>query len=90
MKYTVERNWIDVLGRIWQPGIGPCGLRIDLRAGDMENIGEATRDNVERWLASHAGDFQEIIDFHAIVGEVEIDWASEDNEATYCDGLAVE
>jgi len=84
MKFTIERNWIEVIGVIWLPPI-TCAKRIDLSPYDMENIGEPTRENVEQWLCTHAGDFQSITDFHAIVGETDIPWATEENEFTYFD-----
>ena len=84
MKFTVERNWIDMVGVIWMPAI-TCAQRIDLKSSDIENIGEATRENVEQWLALHSGDFQSITDFHAVVGETEILWKHEENEWVFDD-----
>jgi hypothetical protein len=84
MKFTIERNWIDVVGKIWMPAV-TCSQRIDLRAYDLENIGEPTRENVDAWLATHTGDFQSITDFHAIIGEVEIPWATEEGELAWFD-----
>jgi len=84
MKFTVERNWIEVIGPIWMPPV-TCAKRIDLDAYDIENIGEPTRDNVEQWLCTHAGDFQYVADFRAIVGETEIPWKDEESEFTYHD-----
>jgi len=52
---------------------------------DLENIGEPTRDNVEDWLGSHSGDFQDIRDFRASIGDVEIGWDSEESELQYSD-----
>ncbi len=82
MKFTVERNWIDVLGRIWMPNV-EAAMTYDLGKYEMESIGAPTRENVEEYLTKHAGDFQEIIDFHAVVGETEIAWESEENEIKY-------
>ena len=84
MQFTIERNWIEVIGRIWMPAT-TCAQRIDLTPSDLESIGEATPGNVGRWLTSHTGDFQSIDDFHAVVGEVDIPWDSEENEITYND-----
>ena len=84
MQFTVERNWIDVLGTIWLPAI-TCGQQINLTAYDMDNIGEPSRDNVEQWLGTHAGDFQSIEDFHAVLGETEIPWNDEDHECQFND-----
>ena len=84
MKFTVERNWVDVLGIIWMPAV-EAGHRHDLSRYDMNNIGEPTRENVEQWLTTHSGDLQRVIDFHAVVGEVEIPWEKEENEIKYSD-----
>ena len=84
MKFTVERNWIDILGKNWMPGC-TCALRKNLTKYDIENIGKPTRKNVQRWLDTNAGEFQSIIDFHVVIGEKEINWKSEENELTYLD-----
>lgn len=84
MRFTVERNWIDVVGVIWLPPI-TCAMRYDLNNYDMDNIGEPTRENVDAWLSTHSGDFQSITDFHAVVGETEIDWADAENECVFND-----
>ena len=85
MQFTVERNWIDVVGGIWMPYGSKCALKINLSDYDIRNIGEPTRDNIEQWLACNAGDFSSIDDFHAIVGETEIPWATEEGELTFSD-----
>lgn len=82
----VRRAYVIILGTIWMPAID-CSLEIKLSDYDLENIGEFTRDNVEQWLTSHSGDFQHIIDFTAMCGDIEIEWSSEDNEMKYYDTL---
>jgi hypothetical protein len=62
-----------------------CGQRQELSAYDLENIGEFTRENVEDWLGTHAGDFQSVRDFHAVCGDAEVAWENEENEFEYCD-----
>jgi len=59
--------------------------RYELRDYDLENIGEFTRENVDSWLSTHAGDFSSIKDFHAVAGDSEIPWKSEENELEYQD-----
>jgi len=83
--YTVDENWIDLVGEIWQPGVGPCAYRYTLRPSDVENIGEPTRENVQSWLDKNAGDFQTVIDFHAVVGEVDLPWSDPENKMTFLD-----
>jgi len=83
--YTVDENYIEVIGSIWQPGIGPCVYRYELRPYDMENIGEPTRENVQSWIDKNAGDFKAVTDFHAVVGETDLPWGKEESELTYYD-----
>lgn len=85
MKFTVERNWVDVVGKIWQPGVGLCAQTRSLTAHDMESIGEPTRENVSSWVDSHFGDFSSIKDFHAVIGEAVLDWHDEENESIFND-----
>ena len=75
---------VDVLGKIWMPAM-MAGTRYDLSDRDLENIGEFTRENLEKWLGTHAGDFQEVKDFSAVCGETEINWSSEDNQLEFQD-----
>lgn len=85
MRCTIERNWIEVIGPIWWPAGQTCAMRYDLSAYDVENIGEATRENVEQWLCTHSGDFQHVEDFYAAIGETEIPWETEESEFTFSD-----
>ena len=85
--YTVTVKEIEVLGYIWMPRV-LCSQVIKLNNYDIENIkdcgnGAITRDGVEDWLGCHAGDFSEIVDFHADIADVEIPWESEDNEIEF-------
>ena len=50
---------------------------------ELENIGKFTRENVQDWLDTHAGDFSVIKDFEAASGEVEIPWASEESDCLF-------
>jgi hypothetical protein len=74
---------IQVIGEIWQPGVGPCAMDLTARCTDL--LGGFTRDSVQDWLDCHAGDFQIILDFAAIHGPEEIPWANEESELTYND-----
>ena len=85
MRYLVERNFVQVIGTIWQPGAAQCAMEYPLSPHDVANIGRFTRANVETWLSAHSGDFQSIDDFRASVGDGEIDWESEESEFTYND-----
>jgi len=84
MRYMVERNFVRVVGRIWMPGVD-AAYEYPLSAYDIENIGEFTRESVEYWLALNTGDFQEVTDFYATVGDAEIPWAYEESEFQFND-----
>ena len=102
---------IEVVGNIWQPGMGVCAMTYDLKPYDVGNMrGRAridgfpiTRVDVQAWLDTNAGDFQNIIDFHAVIddgplpacdscGHVKrralvFDWADEKNECAFLDAM---
>lgn len=80
----VRRAYVEVVGAIWMPTT-TAATRYELSGYDLENIGEFTRENVDKWLSTHAGDFQSIQDFHAVCGEAEIPWADEESELTFAD-----
>ncbi len=96
MKYTVTRSVVDVIGYIWQPGVGQCAMTYELTRSDVDNARDLptrgrkiTRESLECWLDCHAGDFSEVTDFRASVevdGEtVEIEWADEESELVFND-----
>jgi hypothetical protein len=80
----VRRAYIEVVGHIWMPPI-QAATAYNLSDYDLENIGEFNHDNVERWLCTHAGDFQYVTDFHAVCGTTEISWATEESELQFSD-----
>jgi hypothetical protein len=83
--YRVRVSQIHVIGRIWMPAI-MCSQTIKLSTYDESNIGAPTRDNVEQWLAMHAGDFQCVEDFEADIGDAPlIPWAKEESECIFND-----
>lgn len=49
----------------------------------MADIDGHTRAHVESWLKNHTGDFQKIIDFTAVIGEVKISWEKKDSEVKF-------
>lgn len=79
--------YVEVLGKIWMPAT-TAAHTYELTDYDLTNIGDTfTRENVEQWLATHAGDFQSITDFHAVCGEDDIPWKSEESENAYNDAV---
>ena len=80
-------DYIEVLGIIWMPAVqaATC-LSLWREAENMQDPhGNITRESVSLWLDSHAGDFQSVTDFSAVIGGARIPWESEDNEFTYGD-----
>lgn len=91
MRYTITKQVIEVLGVIWMPAV-ECGMRLELSAYDMENLGDPRdRDEVERWLATHSGDFQSVTDFRAdfhVDGEhIVHEWRDEESEWKFADAM---
>lgn len=124
---VIRYSRIDVIGNIWQPGVGICAMSYDLdsyavglirgyssaECADVdciyvvahnENVipndlyHPITREGVEQYLMTHAGDFQEIIDFSAEIADGTKDlvfpWKVEDSEydfsAAIFDGIGRE
>ncbi len=95
MRYTVRESFVEVVGSIWQPNCGLCAYRYNLMPHDVQNLernGRITRNTVQLWIDSHAGDFQHIEDFRASIEPinpakptVEIPWKSEENEMVFND-----
>lgn len=42
-----------------------------------------TRKDIAQWVAAHTGDFQSVTDFHACIGNVDIDWLDLENAFLY-------
>lgn len=91
MRYVVTRNVVQVIGTIWMP-MGPTFAQdYDLSSYDLENArdgdGNLTRESVQGWLDTHAGDFSHVADFSADLEDgsthVEIPWSSEDSGMAY-------
>jgi hypothetical protein len=83
MKFTIERAWVDAVGRGWYGQ--EIAYTYNLTKYDLDSIGEETRENVELWLSTNAGDFQSISDFHAVLRNSEIPWNSEEKECSFND-----
>ena len=49
---------------------------------DLREIGDFTRENILNWMNSHTGvdwvDIVPVVDFHAVCGDVDIPWATEE------------
>ncbi len=89
------RNYIQLVGFIWQPLEHPCSMTHYVDAYDVHNMtedgeSEITRDDIEQWVACNSGDFQHVIDFAAYIDGVEFPFATEDGETLYLDTLPSE
>ncbi|HXP43102.1 MAG TPA: hypothetical protein VN833_22815 [Candidatus Acidoferrales bacterium] len=75
-----ERPYVEIVG-----GIGL--FRHELSEADLSSIGEFTRENVLRWMNNHRGpDWVGILpieDFHAVCGDIDIPWATEQARLDY-------
>ena len=97
MRYMVRKSIVEVVGKIWMPSV-TCAQTYTLSEYDVENCrdgdGKITRESVERWLDTHAGDFQGIEDFRASIEDgdetIDIPWASEDGGFAFQDATAEE
>ena len=82
---TITINRIDVIGYIWMPNNVICAMSRDLTAYDIENIGELTRDNIRLWIDKNFGDFSQVTDFRADIGDFLSEWEHEESDFTYDD-----
>ena len=87
MRYLVERNLVQVIGSIWQPG-ATCAMEYTLSQHDVDSMGPFNRTNVLSWLDTHAGDFQSIDDFRATIGDDFLEWEREESEITFNDCMS--
>jgi len=51
---------------------------------ELREIGDFTRENIQRWMDSHQGvdwvDILPVRDFHAVCGDIDIPWATEEEK----------
>ena len=87
MRYIKEENFVLVIGKIWMPHDGMVSYRYNLTPSDVGQIGEFTRKNVQIWLNTHSGDFSQIVDFKATIGDDWIEWEKEESEDIYQDAI---
>ena len=76
--HTIVTRDVFVIGRLWMGGKAGCKYTLP------KNI-PSTREDIQEWLDTHAGDFQEVIDFGASIEEVEIPFLDQENEMDYWD-----
>lgn len=97
MRYTVEHNFVQMIGPIWMPDT-IAAMQKDLTRYDVDNIlgyaehihGERklTREAIAFWLSLNSGDFQRVDDFYASIGDEEFPWKEEESEILYNDCTA--
>lgn len=88
MRYTVTTQVVQVIGNLWMPDT-VAAMQYSLSPYDLANMDPKNRDDVERWVMLHTGDFQNIIDFRAdfTIDDKSVihEWANEESESTYSD-----
>ena len=62
-----------------------CAMSYDLTPYDLENIGELTKNNIDRWVSLHTGDFSSVDDYRADIGDFLQDWENPESELTFND-----
>jgi hypothetical protein len=76
----MERPYIEIVG-----GLGASRPKLD--KADLDCIGEFTRENVLTWMNSHRGPdwvgMLPVDDFHAVCGDMDIPWATEEARLAY-------
>ena len=100
IRYTVTKQRIKVLGRIWWPYGAVAAIQRELSTYDLENLTSGQRgqlatgdprdrDDVEAWVHTHCGDFSQVIDFRADfhLGDEQVvhDWSREESECEFTD-----
>lgn len=96
MRYMVRKSVVDIIGTIWVP-MGPIfAQHKELSSYDVDNMrgqdGKITRDSVEQWLMTNAGDFSSVKDFRASIEDgnetIDIDWQlGEESDCEYSDAM---
>jgi len=89
MRYTVTRQRIEVIGKIWMPA-ATCAMMRDLTSYEMDQIEDPRdRDSVLERIYMLFGDFQSITDFQADfhIGDEHIEhpWSDPESEFTFSD-----
>lgn len=89
MQYTVTKNIVQVIGKIWMPTITAAQeytlSDLDLKQYGIDKV-NPNRESVFRWILTNTGDFQSIDDFRADIGENKVlDWKDPESEYTFND-----
>lgn len=93
MRYTTRKSVIQVIGTIWMPSV-TAAMTYDLDSHDLgiirdEDTGQITREGVQYWLDTRAGDFQNVTDYFASIEDgpntIEFAWSDEESEFTFSD-----
>lgn len=95
MRYQTRVSKVDVIGQIWQPGIGACAMSYDIPDSALAGIrkqgrGKYTRAAVEDWLSARTGGFQSVEDFRVTISDdkgrdFDSDFRKEESELTWND-----
>lgn len=97
MSYTVQENYVEVVGKGWYSQTMATRYNLDkwklddiekMSQDDYENLDENDwREIMSDWVDYHSGDFMHIEDFTATLDKfgVVIPWHDKDNEWLYFD-----
>lgn len=94
---TLVWDEIQVVGYIWVPDNVLCAQIVPIKAQDLDSISAIgngklsgiTREDIQIWLDSHAGDFSTVVDFRADFGTLNktFDWEDKENEYKFQDSF---
>lgn len=78
-----RRAEVNIIGQLWA-GVEAAHTYL-LSDANLEDIGDFTRENIQKWCDKRASDFQFVDDFSAVCGAIEVPWSSQDNEDRFND-----
>jgi|HubBroStandDraft_5_1064220.scaffolds.fasta_scaffold216404_3 hypothetical protein len=80
---TVREAYINLIGIKKVPPV-KLGDRLVLSDDDIQQIGEFTRESVQRFLLEKEKEqYQSILDFAAVCGDIVVNWLQEDSETFF-------
>ena len=78
MEYKLTKRDVENIEEI-------ADIRASMRNPDEYIDDEITREDVAEWLTTNSGDFQEVMDFCASIGNLDIEWEDIENAFVYND-----
>lgn len=83
------RGHVYVIGALWQPGITQAATSYPFDLNVYTEEQPFTREVMQRWVDTHAGDFSTVHDFCAVAedGRV-VEWADQESGDVWSDCMA--